>query len=234
VRVGILGTRWGRTHVGTFRAAGCEIWALVGQDPARSREVARAEGVPHAELSALEDADIVVIATPAETHAELVARWAHKVSWCEKPLMAEPTDRLWVNYAFPFLPAVQHLRGEPERIEVRVEAGEGDGWALREVAVHPMSWVHHALPGRPVDLTVGPSADGITLSIALHPGGHLVARLRDGHWRYTVDGEPVPGSWYDANVACVGAFVRSLRGEPPDPRLFDGARARRFEETLFS
>jgi hypothetical protein len=224
--VGILGTRWGRTHVGTFREAGCEIWALVGQDPGRSRQIAQAEGVPHAELSALEDADIVVIATPAETHAELVSRWAHKILWCEKPLMAQPSARLWVNYAFPFLPAVAHLHGEPAH--VHVAAGEGGAWALREVAVHPMSWVYHVL-GRTTALSLAPSADGITIFVA-----GLEARLHNGQWSYTVDGEQVPGSWYEANVACVRAFVEHLRGSAPDPRLFDGVRAQQFEKMLLS
>jgi hypothetical protein len=224
VRVGILGTRWGRTHVGTFRAAGCEIWAIVGQDPERSREVARAEGVPHAEPEALEDADIVVIATPAETHAELVSRWAHKILWCEKPLMAQPSARLWVNYAFPFLPATEHLRGEP--VSVHVAAGEGGAWALREVAVHPMSWVYHVL-GRTTSLSLAPSAEGITISMA-----GLEARLCGDQWTYTVDGAPVAGSWYEANVACVRAFVEHLRGGARDPRLFDGVRAQQFEQAL--
>ncbi len=46
LKVGIIGTVWGRIHCGTFRQAGCEIAALVGQDAAKAAEVAAAEGVP--------------------------------------------------------------------------------------------------------------------------------------------------------------------------------------------
>ena len=64
MRVGIIGTGWGRTHCGTFRAAGWEIAALAGRRLDDVTAVAAAEGVPRAtaDPDELEDCDVIVVA----------------------------------------------------------------------------------------------------------------------------------------------------------------------------
>lgn len=164
-RVAILGARWGRTHVGTFRAAGCEVIAIVGADPARSREVAAVEGVFGSSLGDVGSADVVVVATPVESHARLVEAFADKHVLCEKPLAgaasldprAEVAARshVWVNYAMPFLATAREVArlvragriGPPARARVRVwtripgGAAEPDLREHMDVAVHPLAFL---------------------------------------------------------------------------------------------
>ena len=164
-RVAILGARWGRTHVGTFRAAGCEVIAIVGADPARSREVAAAEGVFGSILEDVASADVVVVATPVDTHARLVEAFADKHLLCEKPFAgaasldprAEVAARphVWTNYAMPFLATAREVArlvragriGPPERARVRVwtripgGGPEPDRREHMDVAVHPLAFL---------------------------------------------------------------------------------------------
>ncbi|WP_238013282.1 Gfo/Idh/MocA family oxidoreductase [Dactylosporangium sp. AC04546] len=90
----VVGTGFGlRVHVPALRAAGFEVAALVGQDAGRTARRAARVGVPAgfdtlpAALEAT-GADVVTIATPPDTHAELaglaVAAGRHVI--CEKPL----------------------------------------------------------------------------------------------------------------------------------------------------
>ncbi|MEQ1505085.1 MAG: Gfo/Idh/MocA family oxidoreductase [Myxococcota bacterium] len=257
MRVGILGTGWGRTHVGTFRAAGCTIAAIVGRDPARSAAIARAEGIPGSTPDALEDVGLVVVATPIADHpASVAAHWDRPV-FCEKPLVGRPPEPgfseavsrrlVGVNYAFPFLDAARRLVRPAEAVRVRVEAGIGGDWALREVAVHPLSWVQHAF-GRlsrdgdglvvagvvPVSLDVRPRADGIVVAIDLLPHGSLRGVLTDGRWRFTVDGEEAGGSdpWGDANRASAAAFVDRVTTGRQVPGACDAAAALAIDRIL--
>src|SRR5262245_38143661 len=46
MRIGIIGTNWGRMHIGAFRAAGAEVVALCGLDAGRARSVATEERIP--------------------------------------------------------------------------------------------------------------------------------------------------------------------------------------------
>jgi myo-inositol 2-dehydrogenase / D-chiro-inositol 1-dehydrogenase len=165
MRVGILGTAWGRVHVGTFRATGCEVLTIVGRDRARAEAVARELGVPHADPERLEEVDIVVVATPIHDHASAIARWCHKTIYCEKPLLGRTPDpaflelvartRMTVAYAFPFLEALGQLRAWVARsgalvsaeleIAVRLPHLPDPRQWLREIAVHPLSGLTHAL-----------------------------------------------------------------------------------------
>ncbi len=90
----VVGTGFGlRVHVPALRAAGFEVAALVGRDAERTTRRAARVGVPagfdslDAALRAT-DAEVVTIATPPDTHAELaglaVAAGRHVI--CEKPL----------------------------------------------------------------------------------------------------------------------------------------------------
>ena len=165
LKAGIIGTVWGRIHCGTFRQAGCEIAVLVGQDAAKAAAVAEAEGVPVGtnDLAALDDCDVIVIASPTATHVEYLDRFKHKLVFCEKPLIGRVPDPAWlarlsasqiyVNYTFSFLDSArvlaQRIRaghlGKVHRILLQVGVNlpadkAPDEWFM-EVAVHPLSFL---------------------------------------------------------------------------------------------
>ncbi len=89
----VIGTGFGCfTHVRALQAAGFEVSALVGRDPARTQERAGMFGIPFAltsveEALSLDHVDAVTIATPPHTHADiaLAAIAAGKHVICEKP-----------------------------------------------------------------------------------------------------------------------------------------------------
>lgn len=96
----VVGTGFGcRIQVPALRAAGFDVVALVGNDPKRTSERARSNGVPCAFVDldrAIREtgAQLVAVATPPHTHAELVrvaiAHGCHVV--CEKPFAANATE----------------------------------------------------------------------------------------------------------------------------------------------
>jgi len=100
----VVGTGFGCiTHVRALRAAGFDVVAVVGRDPARTAERAARFGVENACTSlaaALElpGVDAVTIATPPHTHAELtltaVAAGRHVL--CEKPLARDRAEAVEV------------------------------------------------------------------------------------------------------------------------------------------
>jgi predicted dehydrogenase len=98
----VLGTGIGcQTHVHALRGAGFDVVALVGRDAARTRERAARVGIPGAFTSLTEalahaDVDAVVVATPPNTHAELVldAVAAGKHVVCEKPFAGNKDEAL--------------------------------------------------------------------------------------------------------------------------------------------
>ncbi len=131
LRAAVIGTNWGRVHIQGLRRAGAEVVALCSDDLEECRRVAAAEGVAEAygdslALRALE-LDLVVIATPASTHAALLAQFAHLPVICEKPLFGyrsgvtltdvrpEGAGPLWVNYAFAFLDSARVFTEELHR-----------------------------------------------------------------------------------------------------------------------
>jgi len=89
----VVGTGFGaRVHVPALRAAGFDVVALVGRDPARTARRAERLGVPSATTSladalTLPDVDAVTIAAPPAAHAELAieACTAGRHVICEKP-----------------------------------------------------------------------------------------------------------------------------------------------------
>ncbi len=89
----IVGTGFGvLTHLRALRLAGIEVHALVGRNPEKTSDRAKQSGVPHgltslAEALALPGVDIVTVATPPHTHADIVLETiaAGKHVMCEKP-----------------------------------------------------------------------------------------------------------------------------------------------------
>jgi predicted dehydrogenase len=96
----VVGTGFGCiTHVPALRAAGFEVHAVVGRDPAKTARRADTVGVrractSYAEALALPGVDAVTIATPPHTHAPLVleALAAGKNVLCEKPFARNATE----------------------------------------------------------------------------------------------------------------------------------------------
>src|SRR5262245_17168152 len=96
LRIGVAGTgRIGQLHARLVAEAlpGVQLAGIADTDAARAESLARALGVErwhqnHHELFARSDIDAVVIATPSNTHAEIVADAARagKPIFCEKPL----------------------------------------------------------------------------------------------------------------------------------------------------
>lgn len=98
----VVGTGIGcQTHVHALRGAGFDVVALVGRDAARTTERAARVGIPSAFTSladalARKDVDAVVVATPPNTHGELVleAVAAGKHVVCEKPFARDKNEAL--------------------------------------------------------------------------------------------------------------------------------------------
>lgn len=127
MRIGIIGTRWGRMHIGGFRGAGAEVVGLCGRDPEATRRVCAEEGIALAttDVAALCRAvDVVVVASPDAVHGEHVraALAAGRHVLCEKPLTrgAAEADALVtaaagrasvcaVNFPYRVLPPLQAL-----------------------------------------------------------------------------------------------------------------------------
>jgi predicted dehydrogenase len=96
----VIGTGFGvLTHLRALRAAGFEVLALVGRDPAKTQDRAKRSGVPHgltdlARSLALPGVEVVSIATPPHTHCELalaaIAAGKHVV--CEKPFARDAAE----------------------------------------------------------------------------------------------------------------------------------------------
>lgn len=156
MRIGIIGTHWGRMHIGGFRGAGAEIVALCGRDPEATRRACAEEGVALAttDVAALcRAAELVVVASPDDCHAAhvraAVEAGCHVL--CEKPLtrlaadagalalLAAGGDRVHaVNFPYRMLPPLQTLaawlrgQGPARAAQVRVRnsflsLGTGEG-----------------------------------------------------------------------------------------------------------
>lgn len=158
----IVGLHWGLVHLRGLREAGCEVVALAAQDAGTAAAVASREGVARgtSDLTSLNEVDVVVIATPAATHAEVIEALPRPHLICEKPLLGRvggvadlpaAQGRLFVNYAFAHLATARRIdaevaeRGAPDRIELDVSVRlplefTAERWFL-EALSHPLSWL---------------------------------------------------------------------------------------------
>jgi len=187
MRAAVVGTRWGLVHVYALRRHGVEVVALCGMQAAATQQAAREQGVPVAvtQAAALRElgVDLVCIATPPATHAEVAAACGAPAVLCEKPVLGVRGTAAdlalfprasWVNLAFAFLPEAVGLREAVEaaggaqrarvhttyELERRLPAAD----ALLELAIHPWSWIRQAC-GAPQLQEAGASADGGWLSL---------------------------------------------------------------------
>jgi predicted dehydrogenase len=125
----VVGTGIGvLSHLPALRDAGFEVKALVGRDPVRTKERADRLGVPVASTSvaealALPGVDVVTVATPPYSHAEiaLAAIAAGKHVLCEKPIARDTAE------------AVTMLRAAEDAGVVHLLATEFRFWTPRAV-----------------------------------------------------------------------------------------------------
>ena len=160
----VIGANWGLVHVYALRAAGVEVIALGGRCAQELQPLAAEHGIPcvvdsYAAVRALAP-DLVSLATPAAVHLQGLQALRDLPVICEKPLLGQQGeaqalltlgDRLWVNYAFAFLPAAQTLLalrgrlGRLHRVEMQCDYAlpqsftPQQGWF--EIGTHPLSFL---------------------------------------------------------------------------------------------
>ena len=164
----IIGSNWGLVHLNPLRNYGIEVETLFDLDIAIAQHKAKELSIPTGtdQLEDVGEPDIVVLATPAHTHVELINHFQNSFIICEKPIIGWqgdarrlPTDSngIWVNYAFPHLECM-HLINEilsSEHIEeIRLSSSVNlplnftlEQWFL-ETASHPLSGLLNQL-GKP-------------------------------------------------------------------------------------
>jgi len=99
-RIGIIGTGWGAyAQAPAFRAAGLDVTAICGRDPAKTRDAAERNDIAAwttdwRELVARADVDLVSVITPPSAHLEMTvaALDAGKHVLCEKPTALDATE----------------------------------------------------------------------------------------------------------------------------------------------
>lgn len=160
----IIGAHWGMIHLPTLREAGLDVIAVVSKDLDEARSVAQANGIKVGTDSVgdVGTPDVVVVATPAFTHAEVISAFPYSHIFCEKPVVGWQGDpsvlpswsqRMLVNYAFSHLETAQKVEASvshPKRVSVKSSVNlEGfrfnsPQWFF-EVVSHPISWLFHWL-----------------------------------------------------------------------------------------
>ncbi|AWB65818.1 hypothetical protein C2869_04900 [Saccharobesus litoralis] len=167
MKVGLIGSNWGRIHIGTFAKNDLDIAVLVGKNLQKCQKIAKLENIPLAstDLHALDDADLLIIASPADTHLDIIQHFPQKAIWCEKPVSLSSVDsdaidfqsfaRCYVNYAFPHLRSVQQCTdiirsGQLGRVKSIIMKSSFDlpgekafkDW-FTDIVVHPFAYISH-------------------------------------------------------------------------------------------
>lgn len=236
----IVGLNWGLVHLRGLRESGCDVVALAAADEDQAHAVAAREGVPRgtSDVASLNDVDVVVVATPAATHTDVINALPKPFLICEKPILGLRGDRhrlprstkgrLLVNYAFGHLATARAVTGVvadlgvPERTELQVDVElplefSVQEWFL-ETASHPLSWLLH-LYGNPAVLSRTLSHTSVTIEMLAGEAAPLTARMLLG-------GEPgihqrVDLLWASHSLSLAGRY---RPGQPwqYDPVLLDG------------
>ncbi len=188
----IIGCNWGITYIPVLQKYGLEITGLVDSHAGKARQKANEFGVPLGtdKLTEIGQPDLVIIATPARTHAEIASGLSVDCKiLMEKPAVGwqgDPTALLqipgpiWVNYAFSQLRTAQHI-GErfsdsPAKIRLSTQVNLPLRFSIHqwffEVCSHPLSWLLH-LTGRHHKNRVIAKDNG--LEVALWCGPHQVS-----------------------------------------------------------
>ncbi|WP_428771973.1 sugar nucleotide-binding protein [Vibrio sp.] len=186
----IIGCNWGVTHITNLRRAGAEVKTLCANNLTKAQQTAQRYQVAQAcnSIADLTQHEIIVLATPADSHAGILAELADNAIICEKPLLGVRGDRprldahrapLLVNYAFSQLNTAawisRWLQQQPGRCHITLHSSvnlPGDfslaEWFL-ETASHPVSWLLH-LFGEPEQIKR--QQQGQTLSLQFHCQKH--------------------------------------------------------------
>jgi len=197
MRIGIVGTGWGRMHVGAFRAAGAQVAALCGRDLEKTRAIAAREGIAIAtnDVAALcRDVELVVVASPDALHRDHVktALAVGRHVLCEKPLamtLEEANDlaaaaeasgrRCAVSFPYRQLPPLVGLRRWLPRVReidvtlrssfVTTLEGSGDFGGFSHV-IDAALWLSGA-DAESVSASI--SGRSVAMNVALRGGGVL-------------------------------------------------------------
>lgn len=210
VRIGVIGFgQWGPNHVRSFRSIDdCDVVRVCDTSSARlalARKQFReldTTSDPSA-VTLAPDIDAVVVATPVQTHFDLVkqALEAGKDVLCEKPLAASSDECralcdlaasqrrvLMVGHVFLYNPGVRHLkvdldRGELGRIyymdATRTNLGpvRRDVGAILDLASHDISIFNYLLGAAPTDVS---ATGGFFLQENVEDIGFLTLRYPRG------------------------------------------------------
>lgn len=168
LKAAVIGINWGQVHIHALRSLGVEVIGICATHEERLSQVAQEQQITFTATTAerLLDLplDLVTIATPANTHANLLTQCRALPIICEKPLVGMEgqnpelnalPEKLWINYAFAFLDsarAIQSLRpslGKIHHLEMHclydlpLTFSPAQWWL--EVASHPLSFLVHRL-----------------------------------------------------------------------------------------
>ena len=132
MKIAVVGLHWGHVHINAYRQLGHEVSAVADTDFEYCRKVAEQYGIPQAYASVSELAgagvDLVSLAVPARCHYEVLEQ-AMKLGCaiiCEKPVLgyrasddlyARLSDKIYFNYAYPFLKDIDVFYGHIDAFE---------------------------------------------------------------------------------------------------------------------
>ncbi len=191
-KAAIIGCNWGMVHLAALQQSELEICALVDLDLQKAQHLAQQNNIPHAyqSLAQVPEVDLVIIATPAISHLQIIEHFSQQPIICEKPLLgltasqlpAHWPKRLWVNYAFNQLESAQLINQllRPTQGPIRVTFNSQvnlplnfnlEQWFL-ETASHPLSWLLHLL-GEPRQLSKQTNEQQLKLELAC--GEHRIS-----------------------------------------------------------
>ncbi len=167
MKIGLVGTNWGRIYITALEKLGLKVDLLVGRNLKKTQEVAKQHNIPQAsdQIKTLQRVDLIIVASPADTHLEIINAFPNKAIWCEKPVSLKPVNKddvdfsalsnCYVNYAFPHLQSVQLVtslirKGEIGRVQsVIMKSGfnlPGEknfkDW-FTDIIVHPFAYLSH-------------------------------------------------------------------------------------------